>query len=300
ERGEAKDDRAPYLIFDLGRPVEVSAIRVWNYNEAHIRDLTTRGVKAVRLSGAVKNEAEAFTIPLGTFQLARAQGGQSVPETLPVHAQGVRYVRFDILANHNGVSYPAASEPEDHGFVGLAEVQFVAGAQGTIRGVKVARVSSELKSHQRLAGMLVDGSGLSQNREGWNAQGHPFYSAGVAYRERFRVAKPAGRYVVALPNWYGSVAKVSVNGKPAGFIDAPPWDCEVTKWIQRGSNEIEVTVIGTLKNLLGPHHGNPALGAAWPSGFHKGPESGPPPGANYSNVAYGLFEPFVLKQITPQ
>ena len=136
-------------------------------------------------------------------------------------------------------------------------------------------------------------------RSGWNLQGHPFYSAGVAYRERFQVEKRAGRFVVTLSNWYGSVAKVAVNGKPAGFIDAPPWECDVTKWVKRGENEVEITVIGTLKNTLGPHHGKPALGAAWPDTFRKGPNPGPPPGTNYSTVAYGLFEPFVLKQIIP-
>ncbi len=134
---------------------------------------------------------------------------------------------------------------------------------------------------------------------GWNLQGHPFYSAGVSYRERFNVEQAASRFVVTLPNWYGSVAKVAVNGKPAGFIDAPPWECDVTKWVKRGQNDVEITVIGTLKNTLGPHHGNPALGAAWPSAFHKGPNSGPPPGANYSTVAYGLFEPFGLQQVVP-
>ena len=30
--------------------------------------------------------------------------------------------------------------------------------------------------------------------EGWNSQGHPFYSAGVSYREYFDVAKPEGQY----------------------------------------------------------------------------------------------------------
>jgi hypothetical protein len=63
---------------------------------------------------------------------------------------------------------------------------------------------------------------------------------------------------------------------------------------------VDVTVIGTLKNTLGPHHGKPALGAAWPAGFQKGPNSGPPPGADYSTVAYGLFEPFVLKQVNQE
>jgi hypothetical protein len=139
---------------------------------------------------------------------------------------------------------------------------------------------------------------LTSGHDGWDIQGHPFYSGGVAYREQFEVEKRAGRFVVALPKWYGSVAKVAVNGKAAGFIDAPPWECEVTKWVKRGQNEVVVTVIGTLKNTLGPHHGKPPLGAAWPGSFHNAPNPGPPPGINYSTVAYGLFEPFVLKQVT--
>ena len=131
----------------------------------------------------------------------------------------------------------------------------------------------------------------------WNEAGHPFYSAGVAYREKFNVTDPSGRYLVRLPSWYGSVAKVLVNGKLAGHVFAPPWDCEVTRALKRGENSIEVVVIGTLKNTLGPHHGNPALGAAWPGNFQRGSNPGPPPGAQYSTVGYGLFAPFELKRI---
>jgi len=86
-----------------------------------------------------------------------------------------------------------------------------------------------------------------------------------------------------------------VNGKPAGFVFSAPWTLDVTKWIRPGTNVVEVTVVGTLKNTLGPHHGNPPLGTAWPSMFQKAPDPGPPPGLQYSTVGYGLFEPFVLK-----
>ena len=134
----------------------------------------------------------------------------------------------------------------------------------------------------------------------WNQQGHPFYSAGVTYRQRFPVGKTGGKYVVALPKWLGSVAKVSVNGKPAGYIDAPPWECDVTKQIKHGDNAVEVTVIGTLKNTLGPHHGKPGLGSAWPGMFQKGPSPCPAPGEQYSTVGYGLFEPFELREVVAQ
>ncbi|MCX7007847.1 MAG: glycosyl hydrolase, partial [Kiritimatiellaeota bacterium] len=96
----------------------------------------------------------------------------------------------------------------------------------------------------------------------WNEQGQPFYSAGVAYRAACELRAPAGRYAVALPAWYGSVAKVSINGKVVGYIAAPPWECDVTEHLKPGANTIEVTVIGTLKNTLGPHHGKQPLGSA--------------------------------------
>jgi len=129
----------------------------------------------------------------------------------------------------------------------------------------------------------------------WNEQGHPLYATGVAYTESFEVPQPAGRYYVSLPKWYGSVAKVTVGGKPAGYIAHRPWQCEVTDLIKPGNNTVEVVVIGTLKNTLGPHHAGAVVGRAWPNMFQVAPETGPPPGEKYHTLGYGLFEPFVLK-----
>jgi hypothetical protein len=131
----------------------------------------------------------------------------------------------------------------------------------------------------------------------WNEQGCPFYAQGVAYRMSFNVASPMGRYAVGLPDWYGSVAKVRVNGRLAGHITAPPWECEVTDHLQPGANTIEVIVIGTLKNTLGPHHAKPPAGAAWPRHFHLAPQGGLPPGREYDTYGYGLFAPFELRAL---
>jgi hypothetical protein len=131
----------------------------------------------------------------------------------------------------------------------------------------------------------------------WNQQGHPLYGAGVVYQQSFEISEPSGRYFVRLPTWYGSVAKVTVNGKPTGHIAWQPWQCDVTDSVRSGKNTIEVEVIGTLKNTLGPHHGSPQLGKAWPHAFRQAPETGPPPGNEYHTVGYGLFDPFELKQM---
>lgn len=128
----------------------------------------------------------------------------------------------------------------------------------------------------------------------WNDQGCPFYATGVSYIQPYRISRPSGRYVVSLPDWYGSVAEVLVNGRTSGYIYRQPWECDVTELITAGTCNIEVVVIGTLKNTLGPHHGNPSLGTAWPGMFQKAPNPGPPPGKQYNNVGYGLFENFEL------
>jgi len=140
------------------------------------------------------------------------------------------------------------------------------------------------------------GSGSGLNLGEWNKQGHPFYAADVAYSQNFVVAAPAGRYVVQLQDWYGSVAEVLVNGRSAGFVAYQPWEIDVTDVVVPGLNRISVVVTGTLKNMLGPHHNGQGLGAAWPNMFHRAPESGPPPGEKYHTIGYGLFKPFVLKQ----
>jgi hypothetical protein len=145
----------------------------------------------------------------------------------------------------------------------------------------------------------VVGSGPGQATVGWNQQGMPFYSAGVAYRQSFAVDKIGGRYKVCVPRWYGSVAKVIVNDKLCGCLVSQPWEVDVTDAVRSGENVVELVVIGTLKNTLGPHHAGSQVGSAWPGMFQKGPEHGPPPGSAYHTLGYGLFEPFSLQNVAP-
>lgn len=134
----------------------------------------------------------------------------------------------------------------------------------------------------------------------WKGQGYPLYAAGVSYSNKFIVPRRAGKCVVELGKWYGSVAEVIVNKKSAGYLAYQPWQCDVTKFLKSGTNTIEVRVIGTLKNTLGPHHSGTLRGSAWPASFQKAPENGPPPGSSYDTIDYGLYEPFTLKQIVEE
>ena len=129
----------------------------------------------------------------------------------------------------------------------------------------------------------------------WKAQGCPFYPHGVAYRQRYQLGKLERRYVVELPEWHGSVAKVRVNGALCGHVIARPWEVEVTESLRPGPNEVEVEVLGTIKNAIGPFHAGPTNGKVWPPQFQTAPKQGPPAGEKYDTIGYGLFQAPVLK-----
>jgi len=151
-----------------------------------------------------------------------------------------------------------------------------------------------LKSEQ--TGFLVAPSSTLKTGS-WAHQGMPLYGGGVSYTRQYSVSidrSKEQRFIVQLGSWSGVVAEVQVNGKKAGFIAFAPFEVDVTDNVRSGINSITVTVYGSLKNTLGPHHNNPPLGRAWPGMFQQGAKDGYPPGSAYSVVDYGLFEDFKL------
>ncbi len=127
----------------------------------------------------------------------------------------------------------------------------------------------------------------------WDKQGMPFYSESVAYTQHFNIEEKNNRYLLFLPDWNGVVAQVVVNDQEAGMIGWKPFELDITPFITQGENEIAVRIYGSLKNLLGPHHGSPPVGAAWPVNFETAPLS-QPPGTSYDVLEYGLYRPFKL------
>ncbi len=130
----------------------------------------------------------------------------------------------------------------------------------------------------------------------WKQQGLPFYSGSVTYSRRYPLMKGAHSWKVRLGNWHGTVTEVKVNGQPAGVIGWQPYELDVTPYVQNGDNFIEISVIGSLKNLLGPHHGKIRRGLSDPGSFHRAPEN-MPPASGYDLDAYGLMDDFQLVEV---
>lgn len=128
----------------------------------------------------------------------------------------------------------------------------------------------------------------------WNTQGLPLYGHRVSYSTTLEIAQPANRYLLSLPSWNGVVAQVLVNGKEAGYIYRQPMECDITSLVNQGSNTVEVIVCGSLRNTLGPHFGEGSVGLTHPGSWNNAPEAGPPPGADYFSIAYGITAPFEI------
>jgi hypothetical protein len=127
----------------------------------------------------------------------------------------------------------------------------------------------------------------------WKDQGQPFYSMGFTYREEFNIDNNEGKWEVVAGKWNGTVAEVKVNGQKASPIAFPPYTSDISSLIKPGINIVEVSVVGSLKNLLGPHHNNPVKGFVSPWIWRN--VNRYPSGKEYQMLDYGLYEDFSLR-----
>jgi hypothetical protein len=158
--------------------------------------------------------------------------------------------------------------------------------------VEPVYIVGDFSVNPAVKGWVIEAPASVYTTGSWKNQGLPFYSWGVTYSKEFNIEKTEGKWEIGLGKWNGTVAEVSVNGQPATVIAFPPYNTDVTRLIKPGINKIDVKVIGSLKNLLGPHHNNPKPGFVSPWIWRN--VKGYPAGADYQLLDYGLFEEFVL------
>jgi len=126
----------------------------------------------------------------------------------------------------------------------------------------------------------------------WKEQGMPFYPDRISYTKEFEVAGENGNYLLKLGKWNGTIAEVIVNGEAAGVIAYPPYTLDLSGHFRPGRNTVEVKVVGSNKNLLGPFHIDARPGLAAPAYWRN--VSCYPPGAEYNIIDYGIMDDFYL------
>lgn len=139
------------------------------------------------------------------------------------------------------------------------------------------------------AGWIVREPVARMGTGSWKRQGLPFYSWDVAYAREYDIDDPTDGYTLRLKGWEGTLAQVYVNGKKAGIVAWEPYAFDLTPHLRKGRNKVEVRVVGSLKNLFGPHYSHDR-GIAGPWHWNNVPKQ--LPGSDYDQRDYGLTEDF--------
>ncbi len=84
-------------------------------------------------------------------------------------------------------------------------------------------------------------------------QGYPFFAGEITLEKKF-VADRQSEWLFAFAEKNANVVSVKVNGSVLDSIIWKPYSVELTPFIKEGENSIEVTLVNSLRNLLGPHH----------------------------------------------
>jgi len=87
-------------------------------------------------------------------------------------------------------------------------------------------------------------------------QGYPFYAGAFELERTFTAPAPAAgaRHVLTFPEMEAIVAVVELNGKRLPPAVWSPWEVDVTEALREGTNTLKVTLVNSMRNLLGPHH----------------------------------------------
>ncbi len=90
------------------------------------------------------------------------------------------------------------------------------------------------------------------NLYGIERQGFPFFNGKLTVKNKFDLEK--GNYKLEFNKMLASTVSVKINGINAGDIIFRPYSMDISSYIVDGENEIELSIITSFRNLLGPHH----------------------------------------------
>jgi hypothetical protein len=87
-------------------------------------------------------------------------------------------------------------------------------------------------------------------------EGYPFYAGGFLLEQSFNFpGNTAGSsYDLVFPEAEAIVIHVELNGTVLPPVAWSPWRVDITEALQEGDNQLKITLVNSLRNLLGPHH----------------------------------------------
>jgi hypothetical protein len=101
----------------------------------------------------------------------------------------------------------------------------------------------------------VEPSGPASGRDLIGA-GYPFFAGVMRASRRLTLARPVAgeRLILGVHGLSACLVRVFVNGAMSGVRGWDPFTVDITDAVKEGQNELALELVGTLRNLLGPHH----------------------------------------------
>ena len=86
-------------------------------------------------------------------------------------------------------------------------------------------------------------------------QGYPFFAGSITLCKKIHLSADENQNVVIeFEKLLSIVTDICVNGVRAGKIMWKPYSVDISEFVHEGENEIQITLTGSLRNLLGPFH----------------------------------------------
>ena len=86
------------------------------------------------------------------------------------------------------------------------------------------------------------------------AHGFPFFAGRITLTRQVQLPVVNPDLHLEIDRLHAALVQVRVNGQQAGAAAWPPHRVKIAEYAQVGDNTIEIELVGTLRNLLGPHH----------------------------------------------
>lgn len=78
-----------------------------------------------------------------------------------------------------------------------------------------------------------------------------YYSGTAVYKKTIQLDKPApGNQILLRFPHLGSIARVFINGKEVSTVWCTPWEADLTPYINKGENTLEIQVVNSLMNRM--------------------------------------------------
>ncbi|MBU7004014.1 MAG: hypothetical protein HXS50_00510, partial [Theionarchaea archaeon] len=125
---------------------------------------------------------------------------------------------------------------------------------GNADGIESLYLTGEFGARFDLGHAIITAPPTKLGLGDWSDQGLPCYTSSITYTTDFEPTGEDERVFLEVPKWEGVLVKIRVNGVQAGKIAWPPHEVEITGSLREGVNRLEIEVVGSRRNLLGPLH----------------------------------------------